>query len=71
MVLWWKSADFELLFEGFLSQKSPNKQDLQCMMPSVWWPGSGDDISNDGRSMMLTTTALSEAIKKVYTVVDP
>ncbi|KAI5582324.1 hypothetical protein BDE02_07G078500 [Populus trichocarpa] len=65
MVLWWKSADFELLFEGFLSQKSPNKQDLQCMMPSVWWPGSGDDISNDGRSMMLTTTALSEAIKKI------
>ncbi|KAJ6908019.1 hypothetical protein NC651_018456 [Populus alba x Populus x berolinensis] len=65
MVLWWKSAEFELLFEGFLSQKSPNKQDLQCMMPSVWWPGSGDDISNDGRSMMLTTTALSEAINKI------
>ncbi|CAK7337924.1 unnamed protein product [Dovyalis caffra] len=65
MVLWWKLADFELLFEGFLSQKSPNKQDLQCMMPSVWWPSSGEDISNDGRSMMLTTTALSEAINKI------
>ncbi|KAB5556567.1 hypothetical protein DKX38_007476 [Salix brachista] len=65
MVLWWKLADFELLFEGFLSQKSPNKQDLQCMMPSVWWPSSGEDMYNDGRSMMLTTTALSEAINKI------
>ncbi|XP_034901852.1 E3 ubiquitin-protein ligase RKP [Populus alba] len=65
MVLWWKLADFELLFEGFLSQKIPNKQDLQCMVPSVWWPSSGEDMYNDGRSMMLTTTALSEAINKI------
>ncbi|KAF9678802.1 hypothetical protein SADUNF_Sadunf07G0074000 [Salix dunnii] len=70
MVLWWKSADFELLFEGFLSHKSPNKQDLQCMMPSVWWPSSGDDISNDERSMMLTTTTLLETINKVTFVVS-
>jgi Kip1 ubiquitination-promoting complex protein 1 len=71
MVLWWKLADFELLFEGFLSQKIPNKQDLQCMVPSVWWPSSGEDMYNDGRSMVLTTTALSEAINKVYPIVDP
>ncbi|CAI0428813.1 unnamed protein product [Linum tenue] len=64
MVLWWKSSDFEFLFEGFLSQKNLNKQDLQCMMPSVWWPGSYEDAAYEG-SMMLTTTALSEAISKI------
>ncbi|KAK4485968.1 hypothetical protein RD792_008622 [Penstemon davidsonii] len=64
MTLWWKSSDFELLFEGFLSRKSPNKQDLQCLIPSVWWPGSFEDISSEN-SMVLTTTALSEAVNKV------
>ncbi|KAL2521490.1 E3 ubiquitin-protein ligase [Forsythia ovata] len=64
MALWWKSSDFEFLFEGFLSRKSPNKHDLQCLIPSVWWPGSYEDMSNEN-SMMLTTTALSEAIDKI------
>ncbi|XP_060185646.1 E3 ubiquitin-protein ligase RKP [Lycium barbarum] len=64
MTLWWKSSDFDLLFEGFLSRKSPNKQDLQGLMPSVWWPGSCEDMSNEA-SLVLTTTALSEAINKV------
>ncbi|CAN1224507.1 E3 ubiquitin-protein ligase RKP [Linum grandiflorum] len=64
MVLWWKSSDFESLFEGFLSLKNLNKQDLQCLMPSVWWPGSYEDAAYEG-SMMLTTTALSEAISKI------
>ncbi|KAI3451086.1 hypothetical protein Pfo_007751 [Paulownia fortunei] len=64
MTLWWKSSDFEFLFEGFLSRKSPNKQDLQCLIPSVWWPGSCEDISNEN-SMVLTTTALSEAVNKI------
>lgn len=64
MTLWWKSTDFEFLFEGLLSRKSPNKQDLQCLIPSVWWPGSCEDISNEN-SMVLTTKALSEAINKV------
>ena len=64
MVLWWKSPDFEFLFEGFLSQKTPNKQDLDSMMPTVWWPGSCEDASYEG-NMMLTTTALSESISKV------
>ncbi|CDP12918.1 unnamed protein product [Coffea canephora] len=64
MILWWKSADFEYIFEGFLSRKSPNKQDLQSLMPSVWWPGSCEDLSSDS-SMVLTTTALSEAINMV------
>ncbi|KAL0378586.1 UNVERIFIED_CONTAM: E3 ubiquitin-protein ligase RKP [Sesamum radiatum] len=64
MTLWWKSSDFEFLFEGFLSRKSPNKQDLQCLIPSVWWPGSYEDTSNEN-SMMLTTTALSEAVNKI------
>ncbi|MCD9644889.1 hypothetical protein HAX54_033413 [Datura stramonium] len=64
MTLWWKSSDFELLFEGFLSRKSPNKHDLQGLMPSVWWPGSCEDMSNEA-SLVLTTTALSETINKV------
>lgn len=64
MTLWWRSSDFDLLFEGFLSRKSPNKQDLQGLMPSVWWPGSCEDMSNEA-SLVLTTTALSEAINKV------
>ncbi|GKV25291.1 hypothetical protein SLEP1_g34750 [Rubroshorea leprosula] len=64
MVLWWKSSHFEYLFEGFLSCKSPNKQDLQYMIPSVWWPSSCEDVSNES-SMLLTTTALSEAVSKI------
>lgn len=65
MILWWKSSNFDHLFEGFLSRKSPNKQDLQSLMPSVWWPGSCEDMSNEA-SLVLTTTALSEAINKVF-----
>ncbi|KAF4355134.1 hypothetical protein F8388_026059 [Cannabis sativa] len=64
MVLWWKSTDFEFLFEGFLSRKCPNKQDLESIMPSVWWPGSCEEVSYES-SMLLTTTALSEAISKI------
>ncbi|XP_023543397.1 E3 ubiquitin-protein ligase RKP isoform X2 [Cucurbita pepo subsp. pepo] len=64
MVLWWKSVDFEFLFEGFLSRKNPNKQDLEYMMPSVWWPGSREDVSHES-SMDLTTTVLSEAINQI------
>lgn len=64
MVVWWKMSDFEFLFEGFLSQRSPNKQDLQYMIPSVWWPGSCEDISYEN-SMMLTTRTLTEAIDKI------
>ncbi|KAH7565886.1 hypothetical protein JRO89_XS08G0031300 [Xanthoceras sorbifolium] len=64
MVLWWRSSDFEFIFEGFLSRKSPNRQDLQCMMPSVWWPGSCEDVSYES-SMMLTTSALSDTVSKI------
>ncbi|TXG60567.1 hypothetical protein EZV62_015140 [Acer yangbiense] len=64
MVLWWRSSDFEFIFEGFLSRKSPNKQDLQCMMPSVWWPGSCEDVSYES-SMMLTSSALSNTVSKI------
>ncbi|GAB2279360.1 hypothetical protein Dimus_014002 [Dionaea muscipula] len=64
MVVWWKSHEFEFLFEGFLSRKSPNKHDLQFMIPSVWWPNSYEDVSFES-SMMLTTMALSSAIDKI------
>ncbi|PQM40386.1 E3 ubiquitin-protein ligase RKP [Prunus yedoensis var. nudiflora] len=64
MVLWWKSPDFEFLFEGFLSRKNPNKHDLESMMPSVSWPGSCEDVSYES-TMVLTTKALSEAVSKI------
>ncbi|KAE8700087.1 E3 ubiquitin-protein ligase RKP [Hibiscus syriacus] len=53
------SGSYSLSFIGFLSRKSPNRQDLQCMIPSVWWPGSSEDVSTES-SMLLTTTALSD-----------
>lgn len=64
MVLWWKSPDFEFSLEGFLSMKRPNKQDLHCLIPSVWWPGSCEDVGCES-SMMLTMTALSGAMNKI------
>ncbi|KAI0506995.1 hypothetical protein KFK09_013113 [Dendrobium nobile] len=64
MNLWWQSPDFESSLEGFLSIKSPNKQDLHLLIPSVWWPGSSDDIGSES-SMILTTTALSGAVSKI------
>uniref|UniRef100_A0A7N0U317 RING-type E3 ubiquitin transferase n=1 Tax=Kalanchoe fedtschenkoi TaxID=63787 RepID=A0A7N0U317_KALFE len=64
MLLWWRSSSFELLFEGFLSWKNPNKQDLECMMPSVWWPGANEDMPGES-SMALITTAISGAINKI------
>ncbi|XP_010261124.1 PREDICTED: E3 ubiquitin-protein ligase RKP isoform X2 [Nelumbo nucifera] len=64
MTLWWNSSDFEFLLEGFLSRKGLNKQDLQCLIPYVWWPGSCEDVSYES-SMMLITTALSGAINKI------
>ncbi|XP_018676963.2 E3 ubiquitin-protein ligase RKP isoform X2 [Musa acuminata AAA Group] len=65
MVLWWKSPDFEFSLEGFLSMKRPNKQDLHCLIPSVWWPGSCEDVGCES-SMMLTMTALSGAMNKAF-----
>ncbi|KAE8696236.1 E3 ubiquitin-protein ligase RKP [Hibiscus syriacus] len=53
-----------LSFIGFLSRKSPNRQDLQCIIPSVWWPGSCEDVSTES-SMLLTTTALSDSVSKI------
>ncbi|XP_072990880.1 E3 ubiquitin-protein ligase RKP [Typha latifolia] len=64
MVLWWKSPYFGFSLEGFLSRKSPNKQDLHCLIPSVWWPGSYEDVGSES-SMMLTMTALSGAVSKI------
>ncbi|XP_076891434.1 E3 ubiquitin-protein ligase RKP-like [Bidens hawaiensis] len=64
MVVWWKMSDFEVLFEGFLTQRCPNKEDLQCMIPDVWWPGSCENICHQS-SMMLTTRTLTEAIDKI------
>ncbi|KAK9163034.1 hypothetical protein Syun_003936 [Stephania yunnanensis] len=64
MVLLWKLSDFDFLLEGFFSMKIPNKLDLQCLIPTVWWSGSFDDASQES-SMMLTITALSGAITKI------
>ncbi|XP_068642328.1 E3 ubiquitin-protein ligase RKP isoform X2 [Aristolochia californica] len=64
ITLWWRSSDFDFVMEGFLYQKGPNKQDLQSLIPTVWWPGSCEDFSSES-SMILTTTALSGAISKI------
>ncbi|XP_047325557.1 E3 ubiquitin-protein ligase RKP-like [Impatiens glandulifera] len=64
LVIWWKSKYSEFMLEGFLSRKSPNKQDLHCLMPYVWWPGSSEDLSNE-KSMALSSTALSEAVNVI------
>lgn len=64
MVHWWKSSDFESSMEELLSRKGPNKQDLQTLMPTVWWPGSREDLSSES-NMRQTTLALSRAINKV------
>lgn len=64
MVLWWQSQDFTISFEGFLSGKVPNKQDLKELMPTVWWPTLLED-SDARRTMVLTVRTLSEAIAKV------
>ncbi|KAH9296477.1 hypothetical protein KI387_040065, partial [Taxus chinensis] len=64
MICWCQSADFESLMEGLLSRKGPNKQDLQVLMPSVWWPGFREDFSSES-NMRQTTLALARAISKV------
>lgn len=64
LVLWWQSQDFTVSFEGFLSGKVPNKQDLKELMPTVWWPALLED-SGTRRTMALTVRTLSEAISKV------
>ncbi|KAG0470147.1 hypothetical protein HPP92_016847 [Vanilla planifolia] len=64
MNLWWQSPDFQSSLEGFLSRKSPNKQDLQFLIPSVWWPGSVEDIGSEN-SMILTIEALNGAVNKI------
>lgn len=64
MTLWWQSPHFESSLEGFLSRKSPSKQDLHLLIPSVWWPGSVEDVGSES-SMILTTAALSGAIDKI------
>ncbi|KAK8966827.1 E3 ubiquitin-protein ligase RKP [Platanthera guangdongensis] len=64
MTLWWQSPAFESSLEAFLSRKSPSKQDLQILIPSVWWPGSSEDVGSES-SLILTTAALSGAINKI------
>ncbi|KAJ4732688.1 E3 ubiquitin-protein ligase RKP [Rhynchospora pubera] len=64
MVLWWQSHDFTVSFEGFLSGKAPNKQDLKELMPTVWWPALFEDSSTRS-TMALTVRMVSEAISKI------
>ncbi|KAJ3673347.1 hypothetical protein LUZ60_006721 [Juncus effusus] len=65
MLIWWNCADnFRVSFEGFLSVKVPSKKDLESLVPTVWWPGSCEDVGTE-KSMSLTINALSEAISKI------
>lgn len=64
MLLWWKSLNFELSFEGSLFCESPNKQGLQYMMPYVCWLGSCEGVSYESY-IMLTTATFSGAVSKI------
>ncbi|KAG0626698.1 hypothetical protein M758_2G144800 [Ceratodon purpureus] len=64
MVWWWRSEGFDACLEGLLSRKGPNKNDLEALMPTVWWPGSREDLCSEGK-MRHAATALSKAIVKV------
>jgi Kip1 ubiquitination-promoting complex protein 1 len=64
MVSWWMSEGFELCLEGLLTRKSPNKNDLEALMPIVWWPGSREDLCSEVK-MRHAATALSKASVKV------
>jgi Kip1 ubiquitination-promoting complex protein 1 len=64
MVSWWTWEGFESCLEGLLTRKGPNKNDLESLMPIVWWPGSREDLCSEGK-MRHAATALSKAIVKV------
>lgn len=64
MVSWWLSEGFDVCLEGLLTRKGPNKNDLEALMPTVWWPGSREDLCSEGK-MRHAATALSKAIVKV------
>lgn len=64
LIHWCSSGSFELCLEGLLSRKGPNKYDLERLMPTVWWPGSREDVCTEN-NMRQTAQALSKAIGKV------
>lgn len=64
MVWWWTSEGFDACLEGLLTRKGPNKNDLEALMPIVWWPGSREDLCSEAK-MRHAATALSKAIVKV------
>lgn len=64
MVWWWTWEGFDSCLEGLLTRKGPNKNDLEGLMPIVWWPGSREDMCSEGK-MRHAATALSKAIVKV------
>uniref|UniRef100_A0A7I4BXX7 RING-type E3 ubiquitin transferase n=1 Tax=Physcomitrium patens TaxID=3218 RepID=A0A7I4BXX7_PHYPA len=64
MVSWWMSVGFDSCLEGLLTRKGPNKNDLEGLLPIVWWPGSREDLCSEGK-MKHAATSLSKAIVKV------
>lgn len=70
MVWWWTWEGFDWCLEGLLTRKGPNKNDLEELMPIVWWPGSREDMCSEGK-MRHAATALSKAIVKVRGMRSP
>eukprot|EP00249_Psilotum_nudum_P024720 c29275_g1_i2 orf=485-4546(+) len=64
MVPWCRSEEFESCLEGLLTRKGPNKFDLGTLLPTVWWPGSREDLCSES-NMRQTVSALSKTIDKV------
>ncbi|XP_073388310.1 E3 ubiquitin-protein ligase RKP [Physcomitrium patens] len=64
MVSWWMSDGFSSCLEGFLTRKGLNEHDLEGLMPTVWWPGSREDLCSEGK-MKHTEMLWSKAIVKI------
>jgi Kip1 ubiquitination-promoting complex protein 1 len=66
---WCRSSNFEACLEGLLTRKGPNKNDLEALMPTVWWHGSREDLCSESK-MRHAASALAKAIAKVNDVFE-
>lgn len=62
--MWWTSYNFESSMEGLLFRKAPNKNDLEELLPVVWWPSCREESCSEVR-MKQALQALSSSIAMV------
>lgn len=71
MAVWWSSPNFQECVEGLLTRKGPNKHDLEALMPTVWWPGSREDLcSEQNMRHASASNALFKSISKVIRLLE-